>query len=268
MSAASPGAEARGSALYVGTVMHRRLRPRSHHLRYRVYHLLIDIDELDALSRRLRLFSVGRFNLFSVHPKDHGDGSGADLRAQTEARLRAAGLPVGGAIRLLTMPRVLGHAFNPLSVWFCDAPNGVLQAIVYEVNNTFGERHSYLIPVVDAGTPVIAQACEKAMYVSPFISTEMSYRFRVEPPAARLSVGVSVHDVDGVLLNTRLDAERRPLSDASLLRVFASHPLVTLKVVAAIHWEALRLWLKGTPLQARPRAPADTLTIVLPCEKP
>jgi DUF1365 family protein len=257
----TPGA----SALYVGRVMHQRLKPRRHRLSYRVYQLLLDIDELPTLHQRLRCFSLGRFNLFSFHARDYGDGSGNDLRAQVEARLVRAGLPVGGAIRLLTMPRLLGHGFNPINVWFCHAPgSGVLQALIYEVNNTFGERHCYLIPVTEDGAKkqVIDQGCDKQLYVSPFNSMDLHYRFRVEPPAARVSVGVSVHDEAGAVLNARLDGDRRPLTDAALLRVFLSHPLLTLKVVGAIHWEALRLWLKRVPLQARPAAPARDLTIV------
>jgi DUF1365 family protein len=180
------------------------VRPRRHRLAYRVYSLLIDIDELPRLEHRLRFFSVGRFNLFSFHPADHGDGSGTDLRGQIESHLRAAGLPACGAIRLLTMPRLLGHVFNPLSVWFCHAPGGPdapLQAIVYEVNNTFGERHSYLAPVDAAAARVVTHRCDKSMYVSPFLGMAMQYRFRVEPPQARLSIGIGVHDATGLVLN-------------------------------------------------------------------
>jgi DUF1365 family protein len=261
----------RHSALYVGHVMHARLRPRRHRLAYRVYSMLLDIDELPALDRSLRLFSVGRFNLFSFHPADHGDGSGTDLRAQIESRLSAGGLRAGGAIRLLTMPRLLGHVFNPLSVWFCHAPGGpdaALQAILYEVNNTFGERHSYLIPVDDPAAAIVTQRCDKQMHVSPFLGMAMGYRFRVLPPQAQLSIGISVHDAQGAVLNAQLDGERRSLSDAALLRVFASHPLLTLKVVAAIHWEALRLWLKRVPLHPHPPAPGPDPTIVSPNQHP
>ncbi|HSD39849.1 MAG TPA: DUF1365 family protein [Rhodocyclaceae bacterium] len=255
------------SALYVGRVMHQRLRPRRHRLAYRIYNLLLDLDELPGLDARLRCFSVGRFNLFSFHASDHGDGSGTDLRTQIETQLRRAGLPTGGAIRLLTMPRLLGHVFNPLSVWFCHAPeNGALQALIYEVSNTFGDRHSYLIPVTDSDAPVIDQGCSKQLYVSPFNDMAQRYRFRVASPGESVSVGISVHDEAGAVLNARLDGQRRPLSDAALLRVFVSHPLLTLKVVAAIHWEALRLWLKRVPLQTRPAAPARDLTIVSPSE--
>lgn len=261
------------SALYVGRVMHRRLRPLRHRLAYRVFSLLVDVDELDALHARLRCFSVNRFNLFSLRPADHGDGSattGAELRAHIDARLREAGLPTGGAIRLLAMPRILGYAFNPLSVWFCDAPEasgpGGLQAIVYEVNNTFGERHSYLIPVDAAQrtAAVVEQRCGKQLYVSPFLGMALHYRFRIEPPHARTALGITVHDGDRAVLHARLDAERRPLTDAALLRVFATHPLLTLKVIGGIHWEALRLWLKGARLHPRPPAPAHPVTVAEP----
>jgi len=257
-----------GSALYVGRVMHQRLRPRRHRLAYRVYSVLVDIDELPQLNARLRLFSVDRFNLFSFHAADYGDGSGRDLRAQVEARLREAGLPTGGAIRLLTMPRLLGHVFNPLSVWFCHAPGGELQAMVYEVNNTFGQRHSYLIPVADAAAPVIDQRCDKQMYVSPFNGMDLRYRFRIAAPGESVSIGVSVHDADGAVLNARQDGRRTALSDLALLRVFLTHPLLTLKVVAAIHWQALRLWIKRVPLHPRPAAPERDITIVSTSETP
>jgi DUF1365 family protein len=254
------------SALYVGRVMHQRLRPRRHRLAYRIYNLLLDLDELPALDKHLRCFSLDRFNLFSLHRRDYGDGSDTDLRTQIEARLRAACMPTGGTIRLLTLPRLLGHGFNPLSVWFCHAPaDGALMALIYEVNNTFGQRHSYLVPVsaAQAGAAVIDQGCAKQLYVSPFNTMAQRYRFRVAPPGEAVSVGVSVHDdEDGAVLNARIDGTRRELGDAALLRVFFTHPLLTLKVVAAIHWEALRLWLKRVPLQPRPEAPARELTIV------
>jgi uncharacterized protein len=267
------------SAIYRGRVMHQRLKPLRHRLQYRMFTLLLDIDELPALHARLRWFSVGRFNLFSFRPSDHGDGTATDvpgLRAHIDARLALAGLPIGGAIRLLAMPRLLGYAFNPLSVWFCHAPDGSLRAIVYEVNNTFGERHSYLIEVDEAQreSPLIEQRSGKRLYVSPFLGMALQYRFRIEPPRERLSIGVSVHErgdsvgeddrhhEGAAVLNARLDAAHTPLTDGALLRLLVTHPLLTLKVVVGIHWEALRLWLKGAKLQERPAAPDHPMTVI------
>lgn len=257
------------SALYVGRVTHQRMRPLRHRLAYRLYNVLVDLDELPALDARLRCFSVDRFNLFSFHACDHGDGSGIDLRGQIEAHLREAGLPAGGAIRVLTLPRLFGHVFNPLSVWFCHAPGGgALQALIYEVNNTFGQRHNYLIPVADASAPVIEQACDKQLHVSPFNDMDMRYHFRVVPPDEAVSIGVSVQTQGQAVLNAHFAGRRRPLSDAALMRVLFSHPLLTLKVVGAIRWEALKLWLRRVPLQSRPAAPARDLTIVPTREQP
>lgn len=249
------------SALYTGVVWHQRLRPLRHRLRYRMFSLLLDLDELPALAARLRLFSLDRFNLFSWHRRDHGAGEPEGPRAHVERQLRAAGLPAGGAIRLLAMPRILGYAFNPLAVYFCHAPTGPLQAILYEVNNTFGERHSYLIPVDPAQEQAwVDQRCDKRMHVSPFLPLDMHYRFRVRPPGEQLSIGVQTHDAQGAVLLARLDAQRRPLTDAALLRAFCTHPLLTLKVIAAIHWEALQLWRKGARLHPRPPAPAEPVS--------
>jgi uncharacterized protein len=255
------------SALYVGQVMHQRLRPRRHRLDYRLFSLLVDLDELPELHRRLRLFSLNRFNLFSLHERDYGAGDGRSRRAQVDQQLRAAGLQAGGPLRLLSMPRILGHVFNPLSVYFCHRADGSLQAILYEVNNTFGQRHSYLI-AVDRGEDrgaVVAQACDKQFHVSPFLALDMRYAFRVEPPETDrpgLRIGVSASDAQGVLLHARFDARRRALDDAGLARVFVSHPLLTLKVVAAIHWEALRLWIKGVAVHRLPAAPACPVTVI------
>lgn len=249
------------SALYTGMVSHQRLRPLRHRLRYRMFSLLLDLDELPALAARLRLFSLDRFNLFSVHRRDHGAGEPEGPRAHVERQLRAAGLPAGGTIRLLAMPRILGYAFNPLAVYFCHAPTGPLQAILYEVNNTFGERHSYLVPVDPAQDGAwIDQRCDKRMHVSPFLPLDMHYRFRVRPPGEQLSIGVQTHDAQGAVLLARLDAQRRPLTDGALLRAFCTHPLLTLKVIAAIHWEALQLWRKGARLHPRPPAPAESVS--------
>ncbi len=249
------------SALYVGHVMHRRVRPRAHRLRYRIFSLLLDLDEIDALAAQLSLFSRNRFNLFAFHDRDFAGGNAEPLRAQVERHLAAAGIDTdGGPIRLLAMPRILGFAFNPLSVYFCHGRDGALRAILYEVHNTFGERHSYLLPV-DMGEAAIRQGCAKAFHVSPFMAMEMRYAFRVTPPGDRVSIAITGSDAGGPIITAVHTAERRPLTDAALARVFVTHPLLTLKVVGGILWEAAKLWTKGVPVHARPASPPNPVTV-------
>lgn len=252
----------RRSGLYAGSVFHRRLRPRGHYLKHSLYQVLFDLDELEALDRDLRLFSLGRYNLFGFRPTDHGDGSG-DLRGWVEAELAAAGVDVsGGRIRLLCIPRILGHAFNPISVWFADGADGRLAGIIYQVNNTFGERHSYVIPVDDPAAPVVRQACAKRFHVSPFMDMDMTYHFAVVPPGEAVSVRVDASDADGPKISTAFAGERRELTDGALVAAFLGQPLMTLKVVAGIGWGALRLWLKGIGYRSKPAPPAEATTRV------
>lgn len=248
------------SALYSGVVVHQRFKPRRHRLRYRLAQILFD---LDAMPSRLRLFSRNRFNLVSFHDRDHLDGTGTPLRAQVEEALTSAGLaPDGGAIRLLCMPRVLGHAFNPISVFFCHRRDGRLLALLYEVNNTFGQRHSYLIPVEDPDAPTIRQHCEKAFYVSPFMRMDMTYGFKVVPPNETTAVVVNGDDAEGRVITASFTGRRQDLSDTALAGMLLRHGLLSLKVLGAIHWEALKLWLKGVRIQPRPPAPDHSVTIV------
>jgi len=249
------------SALYVGHVMHRRTRPRAHRLRYRIFSLLLDLDEIDTLAARLMVFSRSRFNLFSFHDRDYAAGTVEPLRAQVERYLAAAGMDLdGGPIRLLTMPRILGFAFNPLSVYFCHDSDGALRAVLYEVNNTFGQRHSYLLPVEQvAGT--VRQGCAKDFHVSPFMGMDIRYAFRLTPPGQRLSLAITGSDEEGPIITAVHSAARRALTDAELLKAFATHPLLTVKVVGGILWEAVRLWIKGVPVQNRPAPPLHPVTV-------
>jgi DUF1365 family protein len=249
------------SCLYDAVVVHRRTRPVAHRLRYRISTLLLDLDELPALDVRLKLFAFNRRGIASFHERDHGAGDKTGLRDWIETRMRDAGMaPDGGPIRLLAMPRVLGHVFNPLSVFFCHRRDGTLSAVLYEVNNTFGQRHSYLIAVTDAARPLL-QSCEKAFYVSPFLPMEMTYRFRVEPPDERVSVSVFGRDADGLLIAATLAGRRRALTDAALLGTVLRMQLLAAKVVAGIHWEALKMWLKGLRIVHRPPPPPYPVTI-------
>ena len=248
------------SGLYPGVVTHTRLKPRRHSLRYRIFMLLLDLDELPTLDRDLKLFSVKRFNLMGFDPARHGDGSKTPLKAQVEAQLAAAGIAHGGPVRLLAMPRILGGGFNPLSVFYCHRVDGALSAILYEVNNTFGERHSYLIPADDA--PVVKQACDKGFYVSPFMDMDLAYAFRIRPPGAQVQVLVDVDDAEGRVLATGFAAQRQELTDRNLLTAWLTHPWMTVGVVGAIHWEALLIWLKGERIRQRPPRPARAVTVV------
>ena len=250
------------SALFAGHVVHQRTRPKRHRLRYSVFYLALDLEEARTIGATLRLFSVNRFNVFGFHERDHGDGSNCPLLGQIRTKLRTAGLDAGGAIVLLTMPRILGYAFNPLSVYFCYRRNdGLLAAILYEVNNTFGQRHSYLIPATPDADGLVRQESAKSLYVSPFLNTEMSYEFLAAPPKERVAISIVARDKEGPVLIARLSGERIPLADRTLLRALLTYPFLTLKVVAAIHWEALRLWLKGVRPTARPTQLTGRTTI-------
>lgn len=251
------------SALYVGRVTHDRLRPRHHRLSYRSYWMLLDLDEVQALDLNLRLFSHNGFNLFSFYDRDYGDCGSQPLRVYVERQLASAGIVFdGGSIRLLTMPRLLGYAFNPLSVYFCHRKDGSLAALLYEVRNTFGERHSYLIPAPETRDRRIGQTCFKRFYVSPFLGMDMRYDFTVTEPEAAVRVVVRASDKSGDVVVASLIGSRRPLTDSNLLRLAFTHPLMTLKVTLGIHWEALLLWLKGVRLQPKPPAPREPVTAV------
>lgn len=251
----------RHSALYVGRVRHHRFRPKPHALSYRVFWMLLDLDEIDAIAGQLRLFSRNRFNLYAFRDADYGDRSGRPLNEQVAEALAGAGIDWdGGSVRLLTMPRILGYAFNPLSTYFCYGRDGGLRATIYEVHNTFGEIHSYVAPVgMQAGS--VRQEAEKCFHVSPFMGLAMRYAFQVMPPDERVSVAIDGHDGDGRLITASLSGERRSLGDTTLLRLLASHPLLTLKVTAAIHWHALRLLAKRIPLWAHPAPPEQRFSV-------
>lgn len=250
------------SGLFHGIVGHRRFRPVAHKLRYRIFQILFDIDELPVLAVRLRLFSHNRFNLVGFHDRDHLAGSGENLRVQVERHLAAAGIDIaGGPIRVLCMPRILGHAFNPISVFYCFGPGESLAAVLYEVNNTFGQRHSYLIPATAEGG-VVTQDCAKQFYVSPFFGMAMDYRFRLSLPGETVSVAITASEQGVAMIATHFTGKRSELSDAALARAFFTHPMLALKVIIGIHWEALKLWRKGLRIQPRPHAPAQPVTMV------
>jgi hypothetical protein len=250
------------SALYTGSVSHRRFSPKPHKLRYAMFQLLLDLDEASLLARRLHLFSVNRFNLFSHHDRDHGEGRPGALRAWVDETLADAGMPIrGGRVLLLCMPRMLGHVFNPLSIYYCYRPGGELMAMIYEVNNTFGQRHCYVIEVNDTDG-VIRHSCPKALHVSPFMDMTMTYDFELSEPGQTIRTAVSGRDAHGdLIIATAFAGVRRELTEGALIRALFGYPLLTLKVVAAIHLEAARLWFKGLELRPSP-PPPEPVTVV------
>lgn len=244
------------AALYFGDVMHARLKPMGHRFSYRVFSLLIDLDRLDDANRMSRLFGVNRAALYSFHERDHGERDGSSLHAYVNRRAKEKGIDLtGGQIQLLCYPRLFGYTFNPLSVYFCSRADGTLAMLIYEVRNTFGDIHSYALPLKagELSPAGVRQEQNKLFYVSPFIEMAMRYYFRVTPPEDFVKLRILETDADGPILSATFSGKREPLTSLWLLRAFVSLPLVTFKILAAIHWEALRLWLKGAKLVARPQ---------------
>jgi uncharacterized protein len=251
------------ATLYFGEVMHARLKPMGHRFSYRVMSLLIDLDRLDAADRQSPLFGVNRAALYSFSEDDHGMRDGSSLRLYAQRCAAECGIDLtGGRVLLLCYPRLLGFTFNPLSTYFSYRAGGELALMIYEVRNTFGDIHSYVLPVKpgEISQAGVRQQQEKLFYVSPFIEMAMRYHFRVSPPDHSIKLRILETDREGPLLAATFHGRRRALTSAALLRSFFSLPMVTFKIVAAIHWEALRLWLKGARLVPRPNtAVAKTL---------
>jgi len=242
--------------------MHHRVRPFRHRFAYRVFSLLLDVDEIPVLGRKLKLLSHNGFNVFSFRDRDFGPGDGTRPRDWVERTLQDWGynFPVG-KIDLLCFPRLFGYVFNPLSVYYVRDEDGVLRVILYEVTNTYRDRHSYLLPVRD-GEPVIRQSCDKNLYVSPFIGMQARYHFRMAEPGERLAVAIREETPEGNVLFAAMSGIRRPLTDRALLAMLLKHPLMTLKVIGGIHWEAFKLWRKGAKVfghEPPPEAPVTGL---------
>jgi DUF1365 family protein len=244
-------------SLYTTRVMHRRLVAPLYRFVYRLFYLLLDIDRIDELDRGLRLFSRNRFNLVSFHDVDHGGAEPGGLRGRVERLLGANGVRLdGGRVRLLCLPRVLGFAFNPLALWYCEHRDGSLRAVIAEVRNTFGEKHCYVL--ASGGRPLTYEgphAKDKCFHVSPFLDLVGQYRFSFAAPAERLRVVIHETREGAPILDASLAGERQPLTDGALLRQVARMPGMTLKVVAGIHWEALKLWLRGARFHRKPVPP-------------
>lgn len=246
------------SALYIGTVRHTRLRPFRHDFAYRVFYGLFDIDELANLGSRLRLFGARR--PINVLEKDHGPQDGSPLRPWVNNVLSDAGVDItGGRVMLLAYPRMFGFVFNPISIWYCFDADGELRAVLHEVRNTFGDKHVYVVPVDNDG---LGHTFDKRLHVSPFMAMAGEYRFSMSLPGDRLAVGIRHFDSGGELFRAGLSGTRHELTDRTLLKALVTHPLMTLKVVGSIHWQALLLWRKGAKFHKRPEPPTAAHSIV------
>jgi DUF1365 family protein len=244
-------------SLVHGDVMHARMKPVAHRFDYRVFNIFIDLDRLDEADQAARLFSVNRFNLASFHVRDHGPCDGSSLRDYVNGLLSQADQPVPDRVLLWCYPRILGHVFNPIAVYFC-ANGDRITSLIYEVRNTFGDMHTYVAPITpdEIGAEGIKQSRDKLFHVSPFIEMAMRYHFRVVSNAESLKVRILETDATGPILSATFKGRPEPMTSRGLGRAFLRAPLLGIKVVGAIHYEAAKLWLKGVTYVPRPSPPA------------
>lgn len=245
------------ASLYFGKVMHARLKPKMHRFNYNIFSLVMDLDRYDEANKKSKLFSVNEAGLVSFHEKDHGPRDGSSLRGYINQLLFDGGIPKPHRISLWCNPRVFGYTFNPLSVYFCYNKNDEVIALVYQVNNTFGQTHSYVASVKshDETDASIKNSAQKCFYVSPFLDMNMHYHFRIQPPDELLRIRILEHDESGPILSAAFSGSRKILNSKNLIFGIFKTLGLTWKITAGIHFEALILWFKGIKLRARPVPP-------------
>ena len=235
----------KNSYIYTGTVIHKRFKPKIHTFNYKVFSLLIDLSEIDLLHKTLRLFSYNKFNIISFFNKDHGPRDGSSLKNWVLDNLKKNDIESEDVkIKLLCYPRIFGYVFNPLSVFYVYDKNSDLIAILYEVKNTFGEQHSYIFKTKKEQN-LIQHVCKKKFHVSPFIEMNCVYFFRLLKPGNKISVIIDVQDSEGKILYASQDGVKSELNNNNLFKSYLKHPLMTFKIIIAIHFEAFKLWTKG-----------------------
>lgn len=243
--------------------MHARVRPVRRKFTYRVFSLFLDIDDVGAAARGCAILSHNRFNILSFNDSDHGKRDGTPLRQFVEDSLLRAGIAERpDTIRLLCFPRLWGLVFNPLSVFYCYRA-GRLCAVLYEVNNTFGDTHTYVAPI-ESDSPVARHEADKTLYVSPLIGMKARYEFAIRNPQERLSLAIRESGPEGLILTAVQTGERRALTSWEAVKAVVRHPLMTIKILAAIHSEALGTWLRGARFVARPLAPETPVSLARP----
>tara|TARA_Y100000816_G_scaffold186572_1_gene135510 strand:+ start:37 stop:795 length:759 start_codon:yes stop_codon:yes gene_type:complete len=232
------------SSIYNGTVIHKRFKPKSHFFRYKVFSLFIDLSELNILEKKISFFSYNRFNLISFFDKDHGNRDGLSLiewvkKNLKENRINSEEIKV----RLLCYPRILGYVFNPLSVFYVYDKNENLISVLYEVKNTFGEQHTYIFKVENG--QLLQHNCSKKFHVSPFIEMNCDYFFKILKPSEKISIIINQYQLKEKILYASQDGTRVDFTSLELIKSYLKHPLMTFKIISAIHFEAFKLWVKG-----------------------
>ena len=237
------------SCIYNGEVTHTRFKPVRHFLKYKTFSLLIDLDEINLLDKSIGIFSHNKFNIFSFYDKDHGDRDGGNLKDWVISNLKKFRIKENITnIKVLCYPRILGYVFNPLSIFYCYEKDKLV-AIFYEVKNTFNEQHTYIFKIKN--NEEIIQKCRKKFYVSPFMDMETFYNFKLLNPNDKLSVFIKQTDADGTILTATQTGDKKEFSFKQLAINFLKYPLMTIKIISSIHYEALLLWKKGAIYRKR-----------------
>ena len=246
------------SCIYNGEVNHTRFKPVKHFLNYKTFSLFIDLDEIEQLDKSISIFSHNKFNIFSFYNKDHGDRDGSCLKEWVRSNLKKYKIEGNiSKIKMLCYPRIFGYVFNPLSIFYC-YENDKLKSIFYEVKNTFNEQHTYIFKIKDGEE--IKQKCKKKFYVSPFMDMETFYNFKLIDPNQRLSVMIKQTDAEGTVLTATQTGDKKEFNFKQLLVNFFRYPLMTLKIISSIHFEALLLWKKGAIYRKRDKKVFNNLS--------
>ena len=233
------------SAIYNGKVIHKRFKPKVHYFTCKVFSLLIDLSELEILDKKVNFFSYNKFNLISFYEKDHGDRDGSSLTSWVKKNLEKYNIQAKDIkIKILCYPRIFGFVFNPLSVFYIYNLEDQLISILYEVKNTFGEQHTYIFKVTKDAN-LVQNNCSKKFHVSPFIEMNSNYFFRLLKPGNKISVIIDQYDNEDQILYASQDGTRSDFNTQHLIKSYLKHPIMTFKIILAIHFEAFKLWAKG-----------------------